>query len=70
MMSLTIVSLAVGIVLMVAQYAGVSLTEGELHDWLATSGKLLQVIGTLAALLGAWWGRVRRGDITWYGKRK
>lgn len=68
-MSLTIKSLLVGAVLLVAQHAGVSLTEGQLHEWLDTTGKLIALGGALVSMALAWYGRVRLGDVDALGRR-
>lgn len=68
--SLTITALAVGAVIMVGQHVGVELTSGELQTWLLTTGKLVAIIGALGAQAVAWYGRVRKGDISITGVRK
>lgn len=69
-MSLTIVSLAIGLVILVAQYVGVTFTGDELQAWFSTTGKLVSTVGLVVTQLVAWYGRVRAGDVSWTGKRQ
>ena len=69
-MSLTILSLAFGALIALAQYVGVTFSHDELQAWFATTGKIVSTLTLLASQGAAWYGRVRRGDVTWLGKRK
>lgn len=62
-MSLTIYSLLVVILGRIIGWAGYSTpSEAEIANFLSVS---MQIIGAI----GIYIGRVRIGDITWYGKR-
>lgn len=69
-MSLTILSLAAGAIIVVAQYVGTTFTQDELQAWFATTGKILSALALLGTQAAAWYGRVRRGDIDWLGRKK
>lgn len=62
-MSVTILGLVVAVLSKVVQVSGVNISNADLTAFLTTGG---QLIG--AGLI--YWGRVRQGDITWYGARK
>lgn len=61
-MSLTLVGLVVAVLATVLKAAGVEVPNEALTTWVLTAG---QIIGALAVYLG----RVRQGDITWYGRK-
>ena len=62
-MSLTISSLFFGVIVLLAQGAGVQIGDEELTQVLATIGKLV-------AVGGIYWGRIRQGDVNWLGVKK
>jgi hypothetical protein len=68
-MSLTLLSLAALAIVTAAGKVGVAISEQEFNAWWTTTLKLATVAGQLLALAGAWYGRWRKGDITWWGKR-
>lgn len=64
-MSLTIAGLIVAVLGRLAQAIGYDDFSATVDNLLVTASTLAQIFG----LLIAWIGRVRQGDITWYGKR-
>ena len=47
-----------------------ALVLGFIIDDVGVAGELAADIVTVAGLLMTWYGRLRLGDITWYGARK
>lgn len=62
-MSLTLKGLLVLVIGRVLEVGGVAIANDQVTDFVAV---LLQVFGAL----GVYIGRVRMGNVTWYGKRK
>lgn len=62
-MSVTIVGLAVAALSWLLQHAGVQIDNETVSAWVFTT---IQIIGAAIIYLG----RVRHGDITWYGTTK
>lgn len=62
-MSLTITGLFIGVITLLAEGVGVQIGSEELTSTLAILGKLAAV-GTI------YWGRIRKGDLNWFGGRK
>lgn len=62
-MSLTISGLIVMVLAMISRGAGVDIGTEELTDFVNTGGQLIAVIMI-------YWGRMRRGDLTFWGGRK
>ena len=61
--SLTITALAVVVIKHVLEAAGVMVPETDIE-------KFLTVAVDIVAAVSIYVGRVRKGDLTWYGKRK
>jgi hypothetical protein len=64
-MSITIAGLIVAALGRLAEFVGYNGFSVTVANLLVTVSTLAQIFG----LLFAWIGRVRKGDITWYGKR-
>jgi len=63
-MSATIAGLISAILAVIVGSEAVDVpTTEELEATIAT-------VWLLGSLLVSWWGRVRKGDVTWWGKRK
>ena len=62
-MSITISALIIIIVLKVLDWMGIKIGAEELNQFIQTGGTI--IFGLIA-----WWGRWRKGDVTWFGARK
>ena len=62
-MSITISSIILLIVLKILQWMGVKIGPDELNAFVQTGGTI--ILGIIA-----WYGRWRKGDVTWFGARK
>ena len=60
--SLTIGGLLGGGLVAFLGWAGITVGSEEVDGFIKVGGGIL-------AAIAIWWGRVRRGDITWYGTR-
>ena len=61
--SLTITGLLVSVIAMVAQQSGLDITHTQIESF-------VYVVVQLGGLVLAWYGRVKAGGITWYGRRE
>ena len=62
-MSLTISGLFIGVIVLLAEAVGVQIGSEELTSTITTLGKIFAA-GTI------YWGRMRVGDLNWFGGRK
>jgi len=61
--SLTLQGLAIAVVGTIIKAGGSDMPHDQVAAWVATT---VQIVGALIA----YYGRVRQGDITWYGAKK
>lgn len=61
--SLTVSGLVVLVVLKIFDWANVQVAPESVQSF-------VEVLAGLYAVAAVWYGRWRKGDITWYGKRK
>lgn len=62
-MSITIMGLTVGVIVSIIKGAGIEVGTDQITDFITTGGLL--VSGVMV-----YWGRIRKGDLNFFGGRK